>query len=205
MSFDIGTFLSQGLVHGGARPSKFDIQCNIPAALTGLVDPTSAAKLTFTCKSASIPASQLGLVEAPYFGRKIKLAGDRVFDEWVIQVMLDEDYNSRAVFEVWSNFINSIESNVMTTAAENPATGALTKFQEIGYKSDWGITHYGQDGTTIRQYAMSGAWPRIVGPIAVDWDATNRIIIFPVNVCFDLCVPTLEGVYGNQSLYIGSL
>jgi hypothetical protein len=202
MGFDLASFLAEGLIYGGARPSKFDIQATLPAALAGAIDPSSTSKLQFTCKAASIPAFALGVAEIPYFGRKIKSSGDRVWDDWRIQVMLDEDYNTRAMFESWNNSINALVSNDMLASEDSTSpSNTLAGFTEENYKSNWTISHYGKDTTTIRQYTLIGAWPRVIGEMTLDWDNTNRIMEFPVTVSFDTMVPSLEGAKGNATTY----
>lgn len=191
MPFDLNQFLKQGLIYGGARPSKFDVQATLPAtAIASAIDVTSMKKLNFTCKAASIPAFNVGQVSIPYFGRKIFSAGDRTWEPWRITVMLDEDYNTRAMFEAWNNAINRLESNVMQGNMDIEA-----------YKSTWTITHYGKDGLAIRQYNLIGAWPRTVGPITLDWENTDRISEFEVMVPFDNLEPILEGAKGNSTSY----
>jgi len=181
MAFDITQFLARGQVYGGARPSKFDIQLTLPTALTG-IDTNAVDKLQFSCKAASIPSYQVGSVLIPYFGRKIKSAGDRVWDDWRITVMLDEDYTTRALFEAWNNSINRIESNVMQTSFDGEA-----------YKALWTVTHYSKDGSPIRVYNIINGWPKALGPIILDWDGTDRISQFEVDVAFDNFAPAPDG------------
>lgn len=179
MPFDLNTFMNRGLQYGGARPSKFDVILTLPPGLHSMAQFTDAQqKLTFTCKSASIPASTLGEVSLPYFGRKIKSAGDRTWEDWRISVMLDEDYLTRQMFEYWSNAINKFEHNTMDSILDGE-----------GYKAAWDINHYGKDGSYISRYTLNGAWPRMVGPIALDWEGTDRISQFDVTVAFDWMNP----------------
>lgn len=209
-AFDINSFLQNGLIYGGARPSKFNIIAGIPP---NLAIPGFTEKLTFSASAASIPGFNMGQVQIPYFGRKIKTAGDRVWEDWQISVMLDEDYIVRAGFEVWNNAINSLVTNVMSPSDDN-ATGILSSpagvsagiggtvpgigssITEFGepFKSNWIINHYAKDGSNdiIRQYTLLGAWPRVIGPIDLDWGATDQIAKFSVLVSYDAMEPTIE-------------
>jgi hypothetical protein len=183
MAFDLNNFISQGLIYGGARTSKFDVQLTLPPALTSVDSGGLAAKkLNFTCKASAIPTFRVGLVQIPYFGRKIKSAGDRVWEDWHITVMMDEDYSTRALFEAWNNAINRLESNVMQASLDGEA-----------YKAMWTITHYSKDGSPIRVYEIINGWPSTVGPIALDWDGTDRIAQFDVTVPMDNFAPTSGG------------
>ena len=73
MAFNINEIRSQ-LTLGGARNSLFQVTIQNPA--NGVAD----IKVPFLVKAAQIPASTLGTIEVPYFGRKIRLAGDRTFE-----------------------------------------------------------------------------------------------------------------------------
>lgn len=182
MAFDLNVFLAQGLIYGGARPSKFDVQVTFPTTLAG-IDPNAASKFNLTCFAASIPAFELGEVDVPYFGRKIKSAGDRKWGDWSVTVMLDEDYTTRAAFEAWNNAINRIESNVMQAS-----------FDGENYKVPWLVTQYSKDGVSpIRQYQIINGWPRTIGQMPLDWNGIDRISEFQMTVAFDNFAPAAGG------------
>ena len=63
------------------------------------------------CKSAALPGSNLGVIEVPFRGRTVKIAGDRTFDTWTATFFNDKDMEIRALFEDWANSINSHEDN----------------------------------------------------------------------------------------------
>jgi len=72
--FNISTFKTRGLTLGGARPALFEVYLAIPDGVAA--DADSSDKFRFTCRAAQLPAATIGEIEIPYFGRKIKLAGD---------------------------------------------------------------------------------------------------------------------------------
>jgi len=186
---EINAFLSNAIVYGGARPSRFDVQVTIPA-IGGVPSLTSvASQIKFSCMSASIPSYKVGVVPVPYFGRYVKVSGDRTWDDWEIQVLVDEDFATRSLFEAWSNSMNALELNTNSMASTQ------------AYKTPWTITQYGQNNNVLRQYNLIGAWPSIIGPIKLDWEATNRIETFSVSVPFDDCVPLFEGTYTTTTSY----
>lgn len=100
MAFNIQDIRSQ-LTSGGARSSLFQVTIQNP--VNGLGD----LKVPFMCRAAEIPASTLGFVEVPYFGRRIKLAGDRTFQPWTVTIINDEDFLIRNAVENWSNAMNT--------------------------------------------------------------------------------------------------
>jgi hypothetical protein len=69
------------LVGGGARANMFSVDVTFPGYAGGDTEITS-----FMCRSAQLPASIIGLVEVPFRGRIVKLAGDRTFEPWTITV-----------------------------------------------------------------------------------------------------------------------
>tara|TARA_Y100001973_G_C5079992_1_gene271981 strand:+ start:112 stop:648 length:537 start_codon:yes stop_codon:yes gene_type:complete len=165
MAFNVNEFKSQ-LVGGGARPNLFQVQITNP--ITGSAD----FKVPFMVKAASLPPSSTGSFEVPYMGRKIKYGGDRVFQEWQVTVINDEDFLIRNAMEAWSDSINA---HVRNTRAL-PST----------YKSDAQITQYGKDETPIRRYQFQGLFPTEISPIEMSWETNDAIEEFTVTFQYDL-------------------
>lgn len=187
MAFNIDTFKSQGLALGGARPSLFRVRLFFPAVVTG----KSAAEQesVFHVRAGQMPASTLGTVEVPYFGRKIKLAGDRTFTDWTVTIMNDEDFLLRNALEEWSNAINTLVSNRL-----NPAVAGNIAGTTGNYKTDLFVDQYAKDGPSdeqgiIRSYRFVGAFPTEIGTINLDWDTTNQIETFDTTFAYDYWVP----------------
>ena len=44
-----------------------------------------------------LPAANVGLIEVPFRGRQLKVAGDRTFDTWTVTILNDTDMESFAV------------------------------------------------------------------------------------------------------------
>ena len=179
MPFNISAFKSNGLVYGGARPSLFNVFMSAPAGLG--IDNVSVDKFRFVCKTAELPESTVSSIDVPYFGRKIKVAGERAFQDWSVTVMNDEDFSVRAMFESWSNALNRHVSNV-----RDPAVSAEQ------YKTDLEVIQYGKDGSEIRSYQLVGAFPTNIGSISLNWDSANAIEEFSVTFAYDYWVPGIE-------------
>ncbi len=177
--FSIRDFKSNGLVHGGAKPSLFFVYMTPPAALN--LDPVSSKKFTFSCRSASLPPFIVGEIRIPFMGRTIKVAGDREFEDWNVTVSNDEDFAVRGMFEKWNNAINRLESNVRDAAIDLEA-----------YKVDMLIEQYSKDGEVIRSYELIGAFPPVIGPIELGWETTNEIETFQVRFAYDYLLPVVE-------------
>jgi hypothetical protein len=179
--FNINDFKSRGLTKGGARPSLFDVVITTPfGAESGALE-----KFRFTCRASEIPAATIGSVDVPYFGRKIKLAGDREFADWPVTVMNDEDYLVRNMFEDWSNRMNQLVGNIKID-------GALGN----SYKTTALVSHFSKDGAQIRSYEFVGIFPISVGVMGLDWDNTNSIQTFDVSFAYDYWRPIGVGGTG---------
>ena len=100
MAFNINEIKSQ-LALGGARPSLFQVRLSNPATTE------ADSVVPFMVKASQIPASTISPIEVFYFGRPIKLAGQRIFDNWTVTVINDEDFKVRKALETWSYNINS--------------------------------------------------------------------------------------------------
>lgn len=209
MNFNVSNFRANGLgAFGGARPSLFDVSFVAPA-VNGLV--SASNKFTLACRAAELPPAVVGTIEVPYFGRKLKFAGDRTFPDWTIVVMEDEDWVVRNMFEAWSNGINSLIGNLRDPGAlsEAAVSGAI---QSGTYKADVTVNQYSKTGSIVNtsaatnattgtssaipiaQYLVSGAYPSSVGPITVDWENSNQIETYQVTFSYDWWQP-LTGPY----------
>jgi hypothetical protein len=180
--FNIANFKSNGLSLGGARPSLFSVELTLPP-IPGL-DTSQAQKSEFLIKSAALPASTLGEIDVSYFGRKIKIAGDRTFDDWTVTILNDEDFRLRDTMENWSNYINTHISNRTGGASSSPQV----------YKTDLTVKQYGKTGPgaddgVIRSYKIVGAFPTQISAITLDWERNNTIEEFDVRFAYDYWTP----------------
>ena len=135
----------------GARPNLFEV--NIPVF---------DQKLTFTAKTAQLPGSTVGTIEVPYFGRTIKMAGNRTFPEWTITVINDEDFIIRNQLEEWMARINGHESNIAEAFYSQ-------------YSFDAEVYQYGKQGNILKTYTFIDMFPVDISPIDVSWDANDAI------------------------------
>lgn len=178
MAFSVNEIRSQ-LTLGGARNTLFQVQIQNPA--NGAAD----IKVPFMVRAAQLPASDLGVIEVPYFGRKIKLAGDRTFAEWTVTVINDEDFLVRNAMEQWSNQINSLRGNLRTFGGASPSL----------YKANAQVTQFSKTGVPIRTYTFNGIFPQTITAIDLDWNATDQIEEFQITFQYDWW--EVAGVTGN--------
>ena len=172
MSFDVTNFRTQ-LIGDGARPNLFDVQLQFPSwiALGG----TAAQKSTFLVKAAQLPGSTIGIVPLQYFGREVKLAGNRTFSDWSIQIINDEDFSIRNAFEQWINGINDPIGNI-----RNPAANVV----DGGYGVDAQVSQYGKTGDVIKQINLVSMFPVDIAPLDLDWGSNDTIQEYAVTLAY---------------------
>lgn len=183
-SFSVTNFKSNFAL-GGARPTLFQVVLTTPTIVG--VDLT---KSPFLVRAANLPASNLGTIPVPYFGRILKMAGDRTFDPWTVTVLNDEDFKVRNALESWSNAINQMRGNIRS------GTG------QIGdYKTTAQVQQFDKLGNLIRQYDLEGFYPAQIQPIDLNWGSQDQIEEFQVTFEYDnwtLNAVTTTGTLGNQ-------
>jgi hypothetical protein len=187
MPFNVSTFAAQGLPYGGARASLFEVFLTLPA---GVAEPTAEAQFRFVCKASQIPSSTVGQIEVPYFGRKVKMAGNRTFENWTVTVLNDEDFLVRNAFELWSSYINSHRNNLRDASV-------IAEQGLLGYRTTAVVRHYAKTGvfaggTTsgdaaipTRQYTFVNIFPINIGSIELNWETTDAIEEFSVEFAYD--------------------
>ena len=84
MAFNINLFAG-ALKLGGARTSLFQVNISNPA--NGAAD----LQVPFLGRAAQIPAATIAPLDVPYFGRQLRLAGNRTFADWTATIINDED------------------------------------------------------------------------------------------------------------------
>lgn len=160
---------------GGARPTLFQVRLTFPNQII----PNSneiTQEAAFMVQASAIPGSTISAIEVPYFGRKIRVAGDRTFQPWSVSVINDEDFKIRQALETWHNKINSLSGNVNTTGSSAPGnyktTAEVMQFSKTG-------------GREIRTYKFYGLFPTEISPIDLDWGRTDEIETFQVQFAYD--------------------
>ena len=154
MAFNVNE-IRANLIGDGARPSLFEVEMTNPASTSG------DAVLRYMVRAAQIPQSTINPIEVPYFGRKIKIAGNRTFAEWSVTVINDEDFLIRNAMESWMASINTHNGNVTTLASASP----------LQYKTQAQITQFSKTGAVLRTYEFNGLFPVEISAMETNWEA----------------------------------
>lgn len=180
MAFNINDIKSE-LRYGGASAALFQVRVTFPGGLTltagGASSTRAEQKIGFMCKSAQIPQQSVGIVNVPYFGRQLKVAGNRTFEDWNVTIINDEDFLIRATLEEWNKSINSHEGNLRSNGAtSNPNS----------YKGIAEVWQYSKSegNLPIRKYVFNGIFPSTVDSIDLSWDSED-IQDFSVTFTYD--------------------
>ena len=165
MTLNINNFKSQ-LVDGGARANLFKIILNFPGYAGGNVE-----KASFMCRAGQIPGATIGVVEVPFRGRILKMAGDRTFEDWTVSIYNDNDFDVHSAFVRWHNGMNGFETN---TGFTNPEQ----------YFADLRVQQLDREENVVKEFIIEDAFPSSLGAIDLNYDQQTAIEQFDVTFSY---------------------
>jgi hypothetical protein len=170
-SSNVSSFLQT--IGQGVKPNMFLINIAFPEQIK--LESEDQKLTNILCKSAALPGSNLGVIEVPFRGRTVKIAGDRTFDTWTTTFFNDKDFKLRSFFEQWANSINTHEGNTAPLFTPNNSDG---------YMADLGVKQLEKDaseeGSVLREYTLKYCFPTNVSPIDLAYDSNDQIEEFSV-------------------------
>ena len=191
-SSNVSQFLQK--IGQGVKPNMFLIDINFPQSIALQTEDQQLTNIL--CKSAALPGSNLGVIEVPFRGRTVKIAGDRTFDTWTATFFNDKDFKLRSFFEQWANSINTHEGNTSPLFTPNNSDG---------YMADLGVKLLEKDsseeGSILRAYSLKYCFPTNVSQIDLAYDSNDQIEEFTVEwqySYFTAEAGTRDGVSGLQ-------
>jgi len=162
---NVSSFLTQ--VKQGVRPNMFQVDITFPGTVEA-----DQTLVSYMCKSAALPASNIGVIEVPFRGRTVKIAGDRTFDNWSATFINDKEMKSRSYFEQWLNQINTHKAN--TGAIQDPtAYGRSVVIRQLEKDNS-------PAGSELRSYKLWYAFPISTSAIDLAYDSNDQIEEFSV-------------------------
>jgi hypothetical protein len=174
----ISNFIQQ--IGQGVKPNMFYVNIPFPSITTSPVGNDDIQLTNLLCKSAALPASNLGVIEVPFRGRTVKIAGDRTFDTWTATFFNDKDMKIRSLFEQWLEAINTHDGNNAPLFTPSEAGGSgyaqpvIVKQLEKNSETDPSAN------SILRAYTLHYAFPTNVSQIDLAYDSNDQIEEFTV-------------------------
>ena len=169
----ISDFISR--IGEGVKPNMFMVEIPFPG--TGNDDPD----VNLLCKSTALPASNLGVIEVPFRGRTVKIAGDRTFDTWSATFFNDKSMKIRGKFEQWLESMNTHEQNNAPLFKPSETDGYMKKMKVHQMRKDDKTPGVDGGNTTIlRTYTLNFAFPTSISQIDLAYDSNDQIEEFTV-------------------------
>ena len=176
-----------------ARPNLFQVDLNFPS---GIINNSSLINLgKFTVRAANLPASQVGVIEVPFRGRVLKIAGDRTFEPWTITVQNDSQFALRSAFELWASSIQAYNENFTSAAGLGDSDDAS------GYFSDMVVHQLARDvkdgnaPKILKSYKFYNVFPSAIAAIDLDYGNNDAIEEFTVELQTQYWTPVDSSTY----------
>jgi hypothetical protein len=177
MTTRINDFISN--IGQGVKPNMFTIDIQWPTGgleggtpgadgggeSAGLSDKTLIDVL---CKSA--------VIEVPFRGRTVKIAGDRTFDTWTATFFNDKDMKIRSYFEAWLESMNTHEGNYSPNFIPTKDTDGYMAEVRVKQLEKHGV----EGGQVLREYTLKHAFPTNVSQIDLAYDSNDQVEEFTV-------------------------
>ena len=155
----IDEFKSQ-LIAGGVRSNRFKVFI-----------PQMGENIEFMCKTARIPASTLPVVEVPFRGHRLKIAGDRTFEDWTVTIINDIGFTARTAVENWMESIQELDSGIGATNLDYLVSRAT-------------ISQLNRDDSVIASYELYNMYPQTLAQIDLSYDTADEIQSFDVTFSY---------------------
>lgn len=160
---DISSFRA-AIKSGLVRQHKWRVLVNFPETAGSSDDIRQASLLA---RTATSPASNLGVIELNWGGRVLPIPGDRIFEEFPVTFIAVNDMKVRDAFERWSQIINGNDTN----------TG-LSNLDD-GYR-DIQFDLLDQNDQVTKTYILRDAYPTSIAGMDLDSGATDSFAEFQV-------------------------
>lgn len=168
-NFHLTNFMAN--IKDGARSNQFYCDISLPQALIGAIPNASLAesRMKFMIKATSIPNMSIGEIVLPFRGGQYKIPGDKTFGDWTVTVINDTDFLIRDAFERWNDMI-----------VGNVDRDSAIEDDPMSYMTNGTVAQLGRNSRTIKDYTVTGIWPKEIGEISLDSGADNQVEEFTV-------------------------
>lgn len=141
-----------------AKPSRFDVQLNIPLILAPYV--TSARQMQFRCETAQLPGRTLMTADRKIGTAPVqKVPYQTVYNDAQMTFIVTDDMSEKILFDAWLEAIN-------------PSSNYNFQYK-ANYVSDILINQYDSQSNMIYQVQLIDAFPIEVNQLDLDWNDQN--------------------------------
>ena len=150
----------------------------------------------FTVRAANLPSAQMGIIEVPFRGRVLKIAGDRTFEPWTVTIMNDSKFSLRNAFETWVEKIQAANENI------TQVTGLGDEQDATGYFADMFVHQLSRDASKgdkaniLRSYKFTDVFPSNVSAIDLDFGSNDAVEEFTVELQVQYWQAIPNGIVG---------
>ena len=114
------------------------------------------------------------MISVPFRGRKLKVAGDRSFNDWQTTITNDSDYKLRDAIEKWAEVIQYHNFALGHNSTTDGVTNALSNDKD-GYMGTGFVRQLDRQGKQIKIYKFAGIWPITIDDIQLGFDQFDTI------------------------------
>ena len=202
MATPLGILEFQKAIRGGVRPNLFSVSHAWPTSNTDLSEPTIAgvaasknSAVTYMCKSAALPATNVGTVELPFRGRVIKVPGDRSYETWTGTFYMDDAFALISAYEKWIELTNGVDANTASSdIVDTWVNIQITQLDKFGGSGAADATTL----TELRKYTLVQAFPVSVSQVSLAYDNNDSYEEFDVEFAYQY--HTSVGSGGNDTV-----
>jgi hypothetical protein len=163
-----------------ARPNLFQVDLSFPS---GIINNSSLVELgKFTVRAANLPSSQIGVIEVPFRGRVLKIAGDRTFEPWTITIQNDSNFVLRNAFELWASSVQAYNENFTSAAGLGDSDDATGYFADMVVHQLARDVKDGDSPKILKSYKFYNVFPSNIAAIDLDFGNNDAIEEFTVEL-----------------------
>ena len=182
MSFNPNEFLSHiNLNNGLSKPSKFQVQINIPLPLVKTVDVGTAnfyelsRSLSLQCETAELPGKNLITDDVKIYGPTFKIPYQTQYNDISLTFLCTGNFYERSLFDAWINMIMPTDTNNLRF----PKGSGIDSTGADGYLTEIIIKQYDDIENEIYNVKLIDAFPTGIQAQSLSWsdDGFHRLTV----------------------------
>lgn len=148
-----------------AKTNMYKLVFKNAGSLEGAATTELSRLLGVRAKGAQLPTSDIGVLEIPYKGRKVKMPAERQFAEWTVTIMETAQMEVRKAMERWMSQMDAEDRIVRDTNAICDIEVHLLQ---------------GDNATDAIVYTLYGAFPSSLASVDLSFDEQTAPLEYSV-------------------------